>query len=166
MCGHDILENVVLLQGRRSQGTHSAVFPDVGGEWAQVLRIEADAMSDFAKKEQRHMDAMARQIADILWDNYSAWKNRYVWEDAYRKALALVHEFEGWHPEEPCPDCDEAAKHAYSDATTPGFFSPICSTHQQQRVGETLAEWVKRCGPETVHRILKAQIDKYGARTA
>lgn len=28
-----------------------------------------------------------------------------------------------------CKDCDEAAKHAYSDATTPGFFSPKCSKH-------------------------------------
>lgn len=28
-----------------------------------------------------------------------------------------------------CKDCDEAAKHAYSDATTPGFFSPTCARH-------------------------------------
>jgi hypothetical protein len=30
---------------------------------------------------------------------------------------------------EKCKDCDEAAKHAYSDATTPGFFSPKCARH-------------------------------------
>lgn len=29
-----------------------------------------------------------------------------------------------------CPDCDEAARHAYSDATTPGFFNPKCPKHQ------------------------------------
>jgi hypothetical protein len=28
-----------------------------------------------------------------------------------------------------CADCDECARHAYSDATTPGFFSPKCKTH-------------------------------------
>jgi hypothetical protein len=32
--------------------------------------------------------------------------------------------------QETCPDCDEAAKHAYSDATTPGFFSPKCAKHR------------------------------------
>lgn len=29
-----------------------------------------------------------------------------------------------------CPDCEEAARHAYSDATTPGFFNPKCPKHQ------------------------------------
>ena len=28
-----------------------------------------------------------------------------------------------------CTECDKAARHAYSDATTPGFFSPKCSKH-------------------------------------
>jgi hypothetical protein len=31
-----------------------------------------------------------------------------------------------------CMDCDEAAKHAYSDATTPGFFSPKCAKHREK----------------------------------
>jgi hypothetical protein len=30
-----------------------------------------------------------------------------------------------------CPECDEAAKHAYSDATTPGFFSAKCAKHSK-----------------------------------
>ena len=30
-----------------------------------------------------------------------------------------------------CPDCDEAAKLAYSDATTPGFFYPRCRKHRE-----------------------------------
>ena len=29
-----------------------------------------------------------------------------------------------------CKDCETAAKHAYSDATTPGFFSPKCTKHR------------------------------------
>jgi hypothetical protein len=33
---------------------------------------------------------------------------------------------------DPCKDCEEAAKHAYSDATTPGFFSPKCQKHRDQ----------------------------------
>lgn len=28
-----------------------------------------------------------------------------------------------------CPDCCEAKRHAYSDATTPGLFKPYCSKH-------------------------------------
>lgn len=32
-----------------------------------------------------------------------------------------------------CPDCIEAKKAAYSDATTPGFFRPYCSKHDPQR---------------------------------
>lgn len=31
-----------------------------------------------------------------------------------------------------CPDCDEAAKHAYSDATTPGFFYSKCAKHRSE----------------------------------
>ena len=29
-----------------------------------------------------------------------------------------------------CPDCDKAARHAHSDATTPGFFYPTCEKHR------------------------------------
>jgi hypothetical protein len=29
-----------------------------------------------------------------------------------------------------CEDCAKAAKHAYSDATTPGFFPDKCPRHQ------------------------------------
>ena len=29
-----------------------------------------------------------------------------------------------------CPDCDAAAKHAYADATTPGFFYSKCVKHR------------------------------------
>lgn len=31
---------------------------------------------------------------------------------------------------QPCPDCAEAARLAYSEAATPGFFNPKCSKHQ------------------------------------
>lgn len=33
---------------------------------------------------------------------------------------------------ERCPDCDEARRHAYSDATTPGFFYPRCEKHRER----------------------------------
>jgi hypothetical protein len=29
-----------------------------------------------------------------------------------------------------CEDCKAAKRHAYSDATTPGFFSPYCEKHK------------------------------------
>ena len=34
-----------------------------------------------------------------------------------------------------CPDCDDAAKLAYSDATTPGFFSAKCPKHREALCG-------------------------------
>jgi TolA-binding protein len=39
-------------------------------------------------------------------------------------------------PDTACSDCDEAAKHAYSDATTPGFFSPKCRKHRKADAAE------------------------------
>ena len=38
---------------------------------------------------------------------------------------------------ERCADCDEAARFAYSDATTPGFFSPKCSKHREGRTSHS-----------------------------
>lgn len=49
-----------------------------------------------------------------------------------------------------CPDCHEAAKLAYSDATTPGFFSPLCDRHEwpyvwigQSRLPERRGQYCK-----------------------
>jgi NTP pyrophosphatase (non-canonical NTP hydrolase) len=44
-------------------------------------------------------------------------------------------ELAGQPGSQPGPDCDEAAKHAYSDATTPGFFEPKCSKHRAAHLG-------------------------------
>jgi hypothetical protein len=33
---------------------------------------------------------------------------------------------------EPCPDCEDAAQHAYSDATTAGFFYSKCAKHRTE----------------------------------
>lgn len=46
----------------------------------------------------------------------------------------------------PCPDCDEAARQAYSDATTPGFFSPYCEKHRAPLLAEPPAEGIALCG--------------------
>lgn len=35
-----------------------------------------------------------------------------------------------------CKDCNEAARHAYSDATTPGFFSPKCEKHREHAASD------------------------------
>jgi len=37
-----------------------------------------------------------------------------------------------------CTACDEAAKHANSDATTPGFFHDRCADHHLTGIGEPL----------------------------
>lgn len=36
-----------------------------------------------------------------------------------------------------CPDCRKAAKHAYSDATTPGFFYDTCEKHRTPSISTT-----------------------------
>ncbi len=46
----------------------------------------------------------------------------YVESESNGQAGAL-----GWA--EQCEDCQKAKKHAYSDATTPGFFYPFCMKH-------------------------------------
>lgn len=38
-------------------------------------------------------------------------------------------------PVKACEHCIAAAKHAYSDATTPGFFRPYCATHDPDLKG-------------------------------
>ena len=43
-----------------------------------------------------------------------------------------------------CADCDAAAKHAYSDATTPGFFSDKCSKHRAVASSPDRAEELAR----------------------
>lgn len=35
-----------------------------------------------------------------------------------------------------CPDCADAARLAYSDATTPGFFNPKCAKHSAKQPDE------------------------------
>ena len=49
----------------------------------------------------------------------------------------------------PCADCDECARHAYSDATTPGFFYSKCEKHRQASVAPLVKE-------------IDATIEKYG----
>ncbi len=46
-----------------------------------------------------------------------------------RKALAQL---DAGAPvaEKDCPDCQAAKRHAYSDATTPGFFFTQCDKHR------------------------------------
>jgi len=75
-------------------------------------------------------------IEFLKWDGgdgsraYDAQKYRTL-RDALQR---LVAEPTGQAQEAPkgCPDCNEAAKHAYSDATTAGFFSPKCSKHSKE----------------------------------
>jgi hypothetical protein len=38
-----------------------------------------------------------------------------------------------WESKYFCADCIEAVKHAYSDATTPGFFHDKCSKHREEK---------------------------------
>ena len=41
-----------------------------------------------------------------------------------------------------CPDCREAKAHAYSDATTPGFFYTECEKHRKTGEDAGLPKWV------------------------
>jgi hypothetical protein len=66
----------------------------------------------------------------------SSWRNQYqpAAVIALRKLGHSVYDFRGtgtgWGEELNCPDCQAAKRHAYSDATTPGFFFTECSKHR------------------------------------
>ena len=46
---------------------------------------------------------------------------------------------------EACPDCAEAKRHSYSDATTPGFFYDRCLKHRAQKPVENEHQHQHRC---------------------
>lgn len=56
-------------------------------------------------------------------------------------AVAATLERAGVKADDPanCPDCQEAKRHAYSDATTPGFFYTECERHRK-REGKTTVD--------------------------
>lgn len=75
---------------------------------------------------------------------------RLLREENHRRWVACGSQHEG---EARCPECDTAAKRAYSDATTPGFFSPKCSKHREpsavgqpslEKLRELEAKWRKQ----------------------
>ena len=101
-----------------------------GGGWCRVV----DHLAVVARK-QGEIDALKQQLEEArkpLTDEETRklWKN---WENMpLRKAVALLLASRTTPvAPDPCPDCAEAARHAYSDATTPGFFSPRCSKHPE-----------------------------------
>ena len=63
---------------------------------------------------------------------------------------AAVAEPVGAQPS-PCADCDEAAKLAYSDATTPGFFEPKCAKHRDLTVWEKACDYCRIDGRPEKH---------------
>lgn len=57
------------------------------------------------------------------------------WKALYRREMAGTYyqDIDGEHlPELPCPECQECKRHAYSDATTPGFFYDKCEKHREE----------------------------------
>jgi len=64
-------------------------------------------------QQYRHV---AVSVPALVVDRYEAVKD---WLRASRAA-----------GEQSCPDCERAAKHAHSDATTPGFFHDKCQKHR------------------------------------
>lgn len=48
-----------------------------------------------------------------------------------------------------CPDCQRAARHAYSDATTPGFFYDKCERHRAMEI------YYYGCYRDIGHRMLQ-----------
>lgn len=58
----------------------------------------------------------------------------YIAAEQIAKLMAAAPPAAGPQSPKFCPDCAEAMKIAYSDATTPGFFSPYCPKHQQSSV--------------------------------
>ena len=63
--------------------------------------------------------------------SYSTVSQRQAWHRAHKASVAGLPS-----ATERCLDCDECAKHAYSDASTPGFFSDKCSKHRKASAAE------------------------------
>jgi len=66
----------------------------------------------------------------------SSWRNQFQ-QEVVQKLRSLGHEVydfrgvgDGWGGELTCEDCKQAKVHAYSDATTPGFFHTECPRHR------------------------------------
>jgi hypothetical protein len=84
----------------------------------------------------QHIDALEQAIRDALeWKhlpdcNCSRDLNNRCREQILRNALRLTRG-PGEAAAEPCADCDAAKRHAYSDATTPGFFFTECEKHRR-----------------------------------
>lgn len=96
---------------------------------ARIATLEAalEPFAEFAEKDTRdHLDSypIARGGS---YDGKTLVK--ITMGDCVKARAALTPPQEP----QPCPDCVEAKKLAYSDATTPGFFKPYCPKHAPQK---------------------------------
>jgi hypothetical protein len=102
----------------------------LASERRQVMSESAEPLAGM----RQEFEKWATQ-RDLCWRNCD-W--RHVAKDAYKagwQAASTIRQ-EGT---EQCKDCDEAAKHAYSDATTPGFFEPKCKKHRASQASRERA---------------------------
>lgn len=89
--------------------------------------------SESASEDWDYLEAACREIR-------ACWQER----DTLRDAIVRMRDYDGLSkraqitaqkalaataPRE-CPDCLDAQRLAYSDATTPGFLEPFCSKHK------------------------------------
>lgn len=92
----------------------------------ELLR-EANAQVQIGLRAQGHWDTVERMRADgKTWDKIGdviGWAGHAV-EQWYAMEVAEAERAN-------CPDCIATKKHAYSDATTPGFFYTECEKHRR-----------------------------------
>lgn len=66
----------------------------------------------------------------VKWDEYRRSTKSNESMEAYMKTIPAPPT-DSTKPLERCKDCDDCARHAYSDATTPGFFYDKCERHRK-----------------------------------
>lgn len=93
-------------------------------------------MSERRCTSRRQLDKIIDSWMQCELGEGHAGMHRFSWDNGQMAA----HENAG---QAACPDCEAAAKHANSDATTPGFFHDKCERHRTAAVAPGPREQLK-----------------------
>jgi hypothetical protein len=108
----------------------------------QDIATAAQSLANYCYREGeaadlRIIDGAVKQLRDSLYKGVKDldYTVGHMGTTSEENAIYLLNEAAAEH----CADCKAAKRHAYSDATTPGFFNNRCVKHQG-RIGTTPEE--------------------------
>lgn len=132
----EVVESVVAGSRLRHDAYAKAILRDIASRVAS--RVLEEAAQAWISVEKRLPVVHEDVWVWVEFHNYEGrWADSWLEEDG-TWAMGSAQDYTVTHwmplPAPPrCADCDEAAKHAYSDATTPGFFDPNCKKHRKSK---------------------------------